>query len=229
MKTIVILHGWGASSKSFYEVKDLLEKEGFNVQVPNLPGFGEESSTKKIMDFDDYITFVKDFIKNRKVILLGHSFGGKIAIKLASQNPEIIEKLILTGASGVRRGLNLKRKIAYILAKVGKKILPIGQDFFKRIIYYWIGEWDYYKSGKLLETFKRVYSIDIKNYLPEIKVQTLIIWGERDNVVPVSDARYIKEKIRKSRLIIIPGAAHNLPYGMPNVFVEKILPFLKDA
>lgn len=224
MKTVVILHGWGSSSKAWSEVKDFLEKEGFRVEVPNLPGFGGKPLTKKVMNFDDYIDFVKDFIKKRKVILIGHSFGGRIAIKYASQNSESVEKLVLTGASGVVHGLSIKRKSAYILAKVGKLFFPKS---FRKIIYYWVGEWDYYKSEELLETFKKVYKVDIKDYLPQIKTPTLLVWGELDKSIPVADGKFMKKNIKKSKLIIVKGATHKLPYSMPHIFCEQILPFLK--
>lgn len=235
MKTpIVILHGWGASSQSFRGLKELLEKEGYMVEVPDLPGFGNTPLTKAL-DFSDYVRFVEKYIGNRKVTLIGHSFGGRIAAVLAPAYTEHIEKLVLVNASGITHPLSWKKNLGYFLAKGGKMvfslpILSIISPLTRKLLYVFLDEWDYYKSsGTLLETFKNVYKKDIQEDLPHIHVPTLIVWGEKDITTPVSDAYVFHKKIRRSKLTIVPGASHELPYKMPHVFVEKILPFLQSV
>ena len=226
---IVILHGWGAESASFTEVKKLLEKEGYAVDVPDLPGFGSAPLLKNPMTFDDYIGFVTDRVLKEKVILIGHSFGGRIAIAYAARNPLAVSKLILTGASGVPHPLLLKQQLVTYVAKGGKILLkaPVFSSIMRKLVYLWIGEWDYYLAGKLKETFKNVYRVDVRPFLSKISCSTLLIWGEHDFVTPVSDGEYMKKTIRGATMLVIKGAGHKLPYQMPHVFVENILPFLK--
>lgn len=224
--TIIILHGWGISSASFTEVKKLLTEEGFLVKVPDLPGFGDVPLTKNAMTFDDYILFVEKLLDKEKIILIGHSFGGRIAIRVAIRHPKQVHELILTGASGIIHPLTAKQKVALIFAKAGK-LLPVELNLFRKVLYKFLGEWDYYKSGALRETFKNIYRVSIAEDLSHITVPTLLIWGERDKVIALADAKDMEKRIPKATLIIVPGASHKLPYEMPHVFVEKILPFLR--
>ena len=222
--TIAILHGWGASSKSFLETKQLLEDEGFDVKVPDLPGFNDKPLTKNPMTFEDYVSFVKDFIGKEPVILLGHSFGGRIAIRVAREYPKLVNKLILTGASGLVGPLTAKQKAVSVFAKTGKQL---GLGVFRKSLYSFIGEWDYYLAGPLRETFKNIYRVSIREDLVHITVPTLLVWGECDRAVPLADGKEIESRIKSAKLIVVPGASHKLPYEMPHVFVEKILPFLR--
>lgn len=229
MKTpIVILHGWGASSQTFQEVKMLLEKEGYSVEVPDLPGFGGAPLVKDPMKFDNYVAFVKRIIGDRQVVLLAHSFGARVAIAYAAQYPASVKKLIITGASGIPHPLSLRQRLATYAAKGGKVMLsvPVVGSFAQKLIYVWIGEWDYYNAGALRDTFKNVYQFDIRPFLSKISCPTLIVWGERDKTTQLEDGEFMKQHIKGSKLLVIKGGTHEMPYKMPHVFVEKILPFL---
>ena len=231
-KNLVILHGWGATSASFNEVKTLLEKEGFSVEVPDLPGFGNVA-LKNVMTFDDYVSFVEKFIGEQKVIAIGHSFGGRILIALAGKKPTLLEKLILVDASGITHPRSWKKNLGYFLAKSGKRIfsLPVFSSLFpltRKLLYVFLDEWDYYKSeGLLLETFKSVYTRDVREYLPQIRVPTLIVWGEKDKTTPLEDGFFMEKHIQNAKIVVITGGTHEVLYKMPHVFIENILPFLR--
>lgn len=235
MKTpIVILHGWRVGGERYHEIKNLFEHMGHRVYTPDLPGMGEVKLTKDIMSIDDYVDWVEEYLKENhlnKVILIGHSFGGRISAKLAARHPKMIEKLILTGAPLIRRKLSLKKHMLSLVAKGGKVITqkapkPIG-NFLRKVLYYALGEWDYYKTNdSLRETFKRVVNEDLVTVLPKILVPTLVVWGEYDKLVPVSDGKEIAAKIRGSVLDIIHGATHALPYDHPREFVEAVDKFI---
>lgn len=224
-KQVLILHGWGASSKSFQQLKELLEKQGFIVTVPDLPGFGSAPLIKNPMTFEDYVEFVEDVIGSRKVVLIGHSFGGRLAIRFAVLHDNLVAKLILTGASGIIHPLSPKRKIIHFFA-MARKWIKVPR--FRWMAYKLLGEWDYYLAGPLKETFKQVYRVSIEEDLPKISVPTLLIWGENDVTTSLMDGELMKKEIKNSKLIVVKGASHKLPYQMPHVFVEKILPFLYE-
>src|SRR5438270_12888927 len=98
---IVILHGWRLTGSRYKDIQELFQKKGFTVYAPDLPGSADVKLTKEVMRIDDYIDFVLDFLKEhkiKKIILIGHSFGGRVAAKFAGRHPGIVEKLILTGA-----------------------------------------------------------------------------------------------------------------------------------
>lgn len=233
-KVVVILHGWGVNGARYYEAKKILEKKGFVVFCPDLPGFGTNKTTKTLT-FEDYISFVWKYIqkvtkttKQKKIILVGHSFGGRIAIRFSSLYPELVKSLILTGASGIPQKLSVKKRIAVLATKVLKPIFLIppfsfAYKFFRKVVYYSIGENDYYKAGRLSETFKNVYKISIVKDLKTLNVPTLIIWGEMDKVTPIKDAKVIHKSVKGSKLVVVKNATHKLPYENAQCFAQEIL------
>jgi len=237
---IVILHGWGAnmSSATYLAVKKELERKEYDVFVPDLPGFGTNTILKETLTFDDYVAFAKHYIekigKGKPVVLIGHSFGGRIAIRLVANHPDLVSKLILVAASGIPRPLpSIRKKIVFVVTKIVRPVFmipPLSFFYraFRKAVYYSIGEMDYYKAGKLSETFKNVYQVSIVADLPRIVVPTLLVWGERDTFVPVADGILMEQKIPDATLAIIKGAGHRLPYEDTAEFVKTILPFIQS-
>lgn len=236
---ILILHGWGStmSGEKYSQSKKIFEKAGYNVFTPDLPGFGTNIPKKEELFFEDYVEFVKQFIlkhKLKKVILLGHSFGGRIATAFAATYPQYVSKLILIAPSGIPHPLpSLKKKFVYAATKIIKPffLLPLISNFytyFRSLVYYAIGEMDYYKAGSLSKTFKNVYKISIIDDLPKIKAQTLIIWGANDSFVPVEDGVLMKKNIHNSQLVVEKNEGHKFPYENPNAFAKHVLTFLQS-
>lgn len=225
---IIILHGWGISGQKYSELENLLKKSGFKVYSPDLPGFGLEP-LKKDMFLNDYVEFIFNFVKKTKlskIVLIGHSFGGRVATKFAIVYPVLVSKLILTGAPLIKKPLSSKRKAAFVVSKIGKKIVPQFMfNLSRKVLYRSIGEWDYYKSGQLSKTLQNILAEDLKDLLPEIKIPTLIVWAKNDNFVPISIGREIAELIKGSKFELLEGT-HKLPYDDPKVFYKAILPFI---
>ena len=236
--TIIILHGWGSSAEAWQKPKALLEEAGYSVFVPDLPGFGKEPAPEKAWEVSDYADWVLDkFGKFDQFVLIGHSFGGRIAIKLAAQHPEKIEKLILTGAAGIRF-ISFKEKF-----KVGvyELVCQAGAWFFfippltlfrplvRKILYWLAGTKDYYKATDpvIKKTFKMVIAEDLTVFLKEIKAPTLLIWGKKDFMIPLKHAELMRKNILSSELKVIKEAGHQLPYQRPEIFTEEVVKFIK--
>lgn len=244
---IIILHGWGSSSAAWEVTKQLLEKsrlpagrQGYQVLVPDLPGFGKEPPPKKPWSVSDYVDWVLDkFGQLDKFVLIGHSFGGRIAIKLAAQSPEKVEKLILTGAAGIRFA-SLKERMKITLFLLGSKIFNLFfylppfnfiKPLSRKILYYLLGAKDYVglHNETIKETFKKVINEDLVSQMRQIKVPTLLVWGEKDLVLPLYHAKLMQKEISGSKLEIIKDAGHWFPYKThPEIFVEKVLEFLRE-
>lgn len=232
---LLLLHGWGKSSDAFLSLTKLLSRD-FTTLSPDLPGFGKTPLPLGIWGIKKYAQFVEAFCQRiglSKVCLLGHSFGGRIAIELASCHSERIEKLVLTGVP-VLRQKRLKRFCFWTAAKFSKLIffLPpfcFFKNQFRKFLYFFAGERDYYRSsGKMREIFKKVIGIKQLKSLRKIKMPTLIVWGEKDRVTPLFHARALHRKIKDSTLEVVAGASHKLPYERSKEFFKKIVPFLKD-
>lgn len=240
MNPILILHGWGSSSKNWIRVKEILASQGYKVFVPDLPGFGENPAPNKPWGVSDYVEWVNTFAEKNNLsrfFLLGHSFGGGVAVRFINLFPEKILGLILV-APALRREKTIKYYIVLILAKIGNLIFSIPVFSFlrplaRKILYFVVGTRDYYKLElqkivTMKETFKKIVSEDLLSYLPKIKTPTLIIWGKKDNATPVEIAYLINKDIEGSKLEIIEGGRHALNLEVPEVLAKKILEFLKE-
>ena len=232
MNNILILHGWGSRAGNWSRVKELLENQRYKVFVPDLPGFGENSSLSRVWEIDDYVEWVSDFCEKNNLsqfFLLGHSFGGAVAVKFSLKYPEKVKKMFLVASSGIRRK-TIKKEILKKIANFLKffSFLPfyfsIRKIFYKIII----RKSDYpYTKGIMKETYLKIVNEDLSFCFSEVSVPTIIIWGDKDDVLPVKNAYFINQKIKNSNLVIVPGANHDLERKVPEILVEKILNFIK--
>ena len=237
-ESLLILHGWGSNSERWQRVKELLEKKGIEVLVLDLPGFGKTLSPQKAWSRDDYINWIFQKVKERnwqKFNLLGHSFGGGLAVKIAATFPERIEKLILLSPAIIQRK-SIKTYLFYYISYLGKKVFSLpGFKIFhplaEKLIYKLAGTKDYYVAdGIMKETMKKIGKEEpLEMILEKIKIPTLILWGKKDDVLPIIDAYYIKEKIKGSELKIIPKARHSPHREAPEELAEIIVQFIKPA
>lgn len=236
---IIILHGWAANSSAWQTPKKLLEKMGFAVFIPDLPGFGEEPPPKTAWSVSDYADFVLRFAEEKnleKFALIGHSFGGRIAIKLAALYPEKLEGLILSGSTGIRFASireKLKVWLFQILTKLGNFAFyvppfTIFRPLARKILYRLAGVKDYYQVEAIgmKETFKKIVNEDLTPLLGSIKTPTLLLWGKNDVMVPLQHAYLMVSKIPGAKLKIIKSGGHRFPYDEPEIFVKEVVEFL---
>ncbi len=231
-RPILILHGWGVSSGKYEPLEKLLRKKGFVVYIPDLPGFGKQKMLKTSMELADYVDFVRSYMRKNKIVkpvVIAHSFGGRIAVRLAAFYPKDFSKLVLTGVPIIRH-MSAKKQIAYIAAFIGrvilKKIPLTAYDIIRKVLYFSIGEWDYYKSGPLSETFKKVISEDLLQYVKKITIPVFLVWGETDKLTPASDVSEISGYIANGESVVIEKYGHKLPYENPKGFLKSIENFL---
>ncbi len=230
---ILILHGWKSSKEKWGKVKDILEKENIKVIIPDLPGFKEETKIDKPWDLDDYLKWVEEYVKKKEqegvlkspFFLLGHSFGGRIAIKFSLANSEKLKGLILVSSAGIRN----KKKFVSRFSFLKKLSFLPGFSFLRKLFYKLIvRKTDYLGvEGPMKETFKNIVSEDLTGLLPGIRNKTLIIWGKKDKSTPISNAFLMNDKIKDSNMIKLKGIGH-MPYlENPELLAEKILNFVK--
>ncbi|MBU4466629.1 alpha/beta hydrolase, partial [Patescibacteria group bacterium] len=233
---ILILHGWGSSSGSWNKVEESLNSLGYSVIIPDLPGFGQEPEPLKPWDVDDYMNWVEQFcVKNNlnNFLLLGHSFGGRVAIKFTAKYPEKVKKLILYSAAGVTPRPKTRLSLLRLFSKAANIILSLPilnllKKPLRKGFYSLLGTRDYYflSSRIMLETFKKVIEEDLSFLLGKISVSTFIVWGEKDMLTPVQDAKLMNKEIPGSTLKIIPNGSHYLHTREPKKLVEAIKEFL---
>lgn len=224
-KPLLILHGWGSKSDNWQRVGELLSLRGMRVIIPDLPGFGASDWPKAAWSLDDYCDFIEEFVKIlnlEKFSLLGHSFGGSLSIKCSLKFPEKIERLFLVSAACFRRR-SIKKRILFVIAKVLKifSFIPFSRKTFYRFI---VKKSDYpYTQGVMKDIYLKAIETDLTDLLRRIKVPTVIIWGEKDDITPLNQSRIISQKIKNSQLRIIPKAGHDLNIKNPEELARGIL------
>ncbi|MDO8429154.1 MAG: alpha/beta hydrolase [Candidatus Daviesbacteria bacterium] len=225
---LIMLHGWGQDVSSFWGVLDGL-KTDFTIWLIDLPGFGRSDLPQKPFTVSNYVSVINSFIEENKIkkpILLGHSLGGRIALKLAAHYPETIDKLILEDAAGIKPKQDSLKPIFYLLAKIFK-VFP---DIFKlktRLRHYFYSslESDYLTAGEMKETLTKILAEDLTPDLSKIKTETLILWGEKDRAVPLKDGKKMYQLIANSRLEVIDEIGHFPHLEKPNLFIHYVKDF----
>ncbi|MBI2011578.1 alpha/beta hydrolase [Candidatus Daviesbacteria bacterium] len=211
-KDLILLHGWKQDVSTWYPVIDLL-KEDFVLWLIDLPGFGRSDLSKKALTPRDYSEIIFNFLKKnnlKKVDLLGHSLGGAIAIKIATDHPEVVNRLILEAPSGIRETKSLKKKVFFVLSKIFNLVVPnllnlkqtLRYKFYKSI------NSDYLGANELKGTLINILNEDISNELKKISIDTLIIAGEKDGEIPLSVFKKMYKQIPNSRLEIFEDVGH---------------------
>jgi len=228
---LLILHGWGSGKEPWILVQDGLAKR-FRVAMFDFPGFGKSDSLPSAWQVQDFVEFFLEFLKqigiNENFYLAGQSFGGRVAIKFAAQHPEMIKKLFLIDAAGIKHKRTLSRLVLHFVSKIIKKFSWIpGYKLLQKAFYRFVlRKTDYINAiGFKKDTFIKVVKEDLTPLLEKIKVPTCIIWGEKDKTTPIKDAYLMHEKILGSQLKFIPCG--HMPYReIPALLVETILEFI---
>lgn len=202
---VVLLHGWGQNIEMMKPIGDRLQKH-HRITILDFPGFGESEEPKEALTIYDYCDVLEELLKKLKVkkpVVMGHSFGGRVAIVYASRND--VEKVVLFGSPCIKtnNSESLKVKILKSLKKV--PILNKLEGFAKKHL----GSRDYKNASEVMrKILVNVVNEDLSEYAKKIKVPTLLIWGDRDTEAPLEDAKKLEKLIDDCGLIVLPGATH---------------------
>jgi len=238
MESLLILHGWGSNSQRWSKIKEILEKQKLQVFIPDLPGFGENPPPKEVWGKKEYLNWILNELQKKnwsKFNLLGHSFGGELAIFLSATYPQKVKKLILLSPAILRKKPASKKvKLAYLLARISKKVfnLPFLRYFkplFQKIFHRIFGGYDYYLAkGIMKEVMKKILKEDLSFLLSKVEAKTLILWAKDDPVLPVSDAFILSRKIKNSKVKIFPRGGHSPHRNIPEELAKGILEFIYE-
>lgn len=227
-KPLVFLHGWRSDKSIWNETALGLAQGPWIAYVLDLPGFGESPDPKNAFYVQDYAKVVADFIQKLNLeqsVLIGHSFGGRVSIKLVAQNPTLISKLILVDSAGIKLTKNNDEFRLLV-----KAIKPLFQPRFmhrlKAAIYKRIGAEDYLATPNLQQTFINVINEDLTGHLEQISQPTLVVWGKDDQATPLKYAKIMVEKIKQAKLVVLKKAGHFCFLDQPSDFAGVIKDFL---
>jgi pimeloyl-ACP methyl ester carboxylesterase len=213
---VLILHGWGASIETIMPIVNTLKKD-HTVFALDLPGFGKSQEPEEVFGSFCYADMVKEFMDRLipgKLSLVGHSFGGKLAIILSSKYPDLFQRVVLIDSAGLIPKRTLKYHIRVKGFKLLKKLyttLVFWEDKDKRMekLYRKFGSDDYQNStGIMRKILVRVVNENLEPILRDIKAPTLLIWGDKDDATPLYMGHIMEKEIKDSGLVVFEGAGH---------------------
>lgn len=209
---IYLLHGWAVDANNQLKWQPLIDQLALlDIEAVFLSLPGLSTPLAEVWNLDNFVSWVLEQLPLEPVALLGHSFGGQLAIKLAAKHPDRVRQLILIASAGIRdQSLKAKAKrIGFgMLAKLGKLITKSQNA--RKLLYQVIGEQDYLNASPTLrQTMTRVITTDVQDEAARVQVSTLMIWGGRDRVTPPWMGRKFHRLIKNSRLEIIAPARHS--------------------
>ncbi len=215
------MHGYLSSSASFYKQLDFFSKD-FNVYAPDLTGFGKNKFMPYPYSLDDYILEVKEYIKANGITrphVIAHSFGGRVAVKMASQDSSVFNKMVLVGSAGLKPKTTPKK----IIKKCAFNILKVFIKKEKLTAFY---SKDYNALNAVMkESFKLIVSEHLDEVLDVITTKTLIVYGKNDKETPPYMAKRFNKGIKNSKILALNGG-HFCFIDSPHKFNMEVKEFL---
>lgn len=225
-KTVVMLHGWGLNGKAFDVLHRAIESKA-KCLIVDFYGFGESGEPESYYDTYEYayqIFLLLSRLNIKKIILVGHSFGGRVAIILSSIFDIDICGMVLTSSAGLNR-FSLKKSLKILRYRLCKYLSRIG--LIKKDSLSKFGSSDYKKlSNNLKKNFVKIVRQDLKNLLKKINVSTSLFWAKDDSETPMWICRKLHSNIKGSEVMLSASGGHFVYLKKPNKFykiVEKYI------
>jgi pimeloyl-ACP methyl ester carboxylesterase len=246
---LVLVHGLGGSAANWLALAPLL-LPGRRLLVPELPGHGGSAPLPAAASLNAYADRIALLLEHEDAVpapVVGHSLGGAIALRLAIRRPDAVSALVLAGAAGISSGRRHARYALTVtgIVKPGRRIAPhrhrvARSALLKRLVF---GRWGAADppalSPELVEAFlsgparhtdtvsaaKALVRDDLRPDLDRVRCPALVLWGARDNQLPVADAFEYARRMR-ARLRVIADCGHLLIGERPDACADAIGQFL---
>ncbi|MBQ6714197.1 MAG: alpha/beta hydrolase [Clostridia bacterium] len=213
---VLLLHGWGSSFDVYKGVMSALEDRCRLVAL-NFPGCGNSDTMENPWKLEDYCDLVLKFIKAVGLdnpILIGHSHGGRVILKLAGDKLLSPPKIVLLDSAGLIPKKSFKQKMRAKSFKAIKKVLTLpliknkSEGLLNKARAHY-GSADYNSAPPVLRnTMVSLVNTDLRNIIHNITCPTLLIWGENDTATPLADAKILEKLISDAGLCVIKGTGH---------------------
>ncbi len=237
---MLLLHGWGGTIESFDPVARTLSQT-FKAITIDFPGHGQSSLPPVPWHVSDFLACTLKFMDAlglEKPHLLAHSFGGRVSIKLAAEQPHRAGRIILTAAAGVPTQPSLKKSLRRGIGKLAGKLqtaargIPGADPFVTKInraLLPKLASRDYREAGAMRETLIHVITEDLTGWLPRIQSPVLLLWGENDTETPLASGEIMARLIPNNELVVFPNAGHFPFVDQATKFNLHMMRFLRGA
>lgn len=229
---MLALHGWGRRGRDFSQA--LAEIPSL---APDLPGFGASPSPREVIGAEGYADLVIPLLEEFQTppVVVGHSFGGRVATCLAARHPEAVSGMVLSGAPVVRLLAMSKPSVSYRLIRSLHRLGLVSADRMEALRQR-VGSTDYRNaSGVMRDILVKVVNESYEAQLGRIGCPVALVWGRSDREVPVAVAERALEVLAPSgarggtgELKVIDGVGHNVPLEDPQALRAVVLGMLGE-
>lgn len=214
---VLLLHGWGCSTALMKPVAEALSGE-HRVYVPDFPGHGKSGRPPEPWGVPEYAECICQFIVQTGIApctVIAHSFGARVTAVLEAEHPELFDRIVLTGAAGIRKTENgqisartarykkLKNAVTTFgkLPGMGKTADRLNEKLIRKY-----GSADYAAlDPEMRKTFVKVINQDLSGYYPLFTHPTLLVWGRDDTETPLWMGKKMEELIPDAGLVELDG------------------------
>ena len=255
--TIILIHGLGSYLRAWEKNIGELSKNNRVIAI-DLPGYGKSSKEPHTGMMTFYAGIVNELVKElklNKVVIGGHSMGGQIGMTTYLKYPQIVKGLVLAAPAGFERFTKgQKQWFRDVMTVDGVRLTTpegiqnnLASNFFRqpKDADFMVSERMEMRSADdfipycyaVVQSVHGMVDNPVIDYLQDIKVPTLIFFGENDNLIPnrylnpgrtVEIAKYGASKIHNSKLVMIPKTGHFLMFEKPEVFNKETIDFIKS-
>ncbi len=212
---VLLLHGWGASTLAMGSIAQCVASLGYEAISLDFPGFGQSAAPSGPWGVPEYAACTRVFMEELGILgcdVVAHSFGGRVTIWLASEEPGLFGRLVLVDAAGIKPRRKAKYYLRVYAYKLGKRLARI--HWLNRL--FAIGEKqkragsvEYQQlSGDMRAAYVKIVNLDLSDRLVRIPNETLLIWGENDQDTPLWMGQKMEREMPHAGLAVIPGAGH---------------------
>ena len=216
---VVLLHGLGGSGR-WWDRNVAAFARHFRVHAVDLVGFGESRGTGRVSLVAASALLVRwlDRLGLERVRLVGHSMGGRIAADIAADFPARVDRLVLVGAAIYPPVTGRPLRVTGLL----RSLRSISPGFIPILAA------DAYRAGPgtVWRAARETLTHCADERLTQVRTPTLVVWGERDTIVPLATAERIAQLLPRSELVVIAGAGHNPMWDRPDPFNTVVVRFL---
>lgn len=213
---VLLLHGWGSSFDVYRGIIAALSDRCRLVAL-NFPGCGGSDTMHEPWTLEDYCRLVLKFtqaVQLENPIMIGHSHGGRVVLKMAAEKMLKPPKIVLLDAAGLIPKKSLKQKMRAKSFKIIKRVLTLpiiknhSQGLLERARKHY-GSADYNAAPEVLrKTLVSLVNTDLRDILPSISCPALLIWGDKDTATPLADAKLMENLIPDAGLCVLEGTGH---------------------
>jgi len=253
---VVLLHAGGESSSDWHWTISALA-DTYSVYAPNLHGLGEEDFPSVQYTTGFLSRFVAQFLTKLHIgraTIVGNSWGGLIGMQVALASPSQVQALVLVDSAGLGREISPFVTLAALqgLAEYATAFCMTPPGAMQRAVFkipllftqithvppewlmeqYRLAQTPCFLAATLSALRSQLNGWEqrevLLEQLPRLEIPTLLIWGQYDQIIPVMHAKHAMERLKKGRLVVVPGCGHMPHVEQPEEFASALKPFLGE-